>query len=309
MSAQHIENLSRPLPRSSTPSVVASLLGLLTYGLVAWLPVETLAQVPAQGNESGSLELVDPDVFRACGDPRNLPFSNDKGEGFENKLAELFAAKLGRKLSYTYFPQATGFVRMTLGSYRCDIIMGFPQGDDQAQLTVPYYRTTYALVFKPGSGLDGVTAISDPKLRDKRIGVVARTPPSTSMAMNGLLGRAKSYPLFIDTRTDSSAQAMIDDIARGEIDCGILWGPMAGYYARQANPPMTVVPLTKETTGPQMTYRIGMAVRSADQEWKRTLNRLIMENQTEINKLLISYNIPILDEGNMPITSETIANR
>jgi quinoprotein dehydrogenase-associated probable ABC transporter substrate-binding protein len=283
------------------------LAGLLVCGAVALRPVAVHAQ--ASDNEKGTLELVDPDVFRACGDPRNLPFSNDKGEGFENKLAELLAAKLGKKLSYTYFPQATGFVRMTLGSYRCDIIMGFPQGDDQAQLTVPYYRTTYALVFKPGSGLEDVTTISDPKLKDKRIGVVAKTPPSTNMAMNGLLARAKSYPLFIDTRADSSAQAMMDDLARGDIDCGILWGPMAGYYARQANPPMIVVPLTKETTGPQMTYRIGMAVRAADQEWKRTLNRLIMENQTEINKLLISYNIPILDETNMPITSETLAKR
>jgi quinoprotein dehydrogenase-associated probable ABC transporter substrate-binding protein len=283
------------------------LVGLLVCGAVALRPVAVHAQ--ASDNEKGTLELVDPDVFRACGDPRNLPFSNDKGEGFENKLAELLAAKLGKKLSYTYFPQATGFVRMTLGSYRCDIIMGFPQGDDQAQLTVPYYRTTYALVFKPGSGLEDVTTISDPKLKDKRIGVVAKTPPSTNMAMNGLLARAKSYPLFIDTRADSSAQAMMDDLARGDIDCGILWGPMAGYYARQANPPMIVVPLTKETTGPQMTYRIGMAVRAADQEWKRTLNRLIMENQTEINKLLISYNIPILDETNMPITSETLAKR
>nr|WP_291556251.1 substrate-binding domain-containing protein [Bradyrhizobium sp.] len=263
----------------------------------------------AQASDKGALELVDPDVFRACGDPRNLPFSNEKGEGFENKLAELFAAKLGKKLSYTYFPQATGFVRMTLGSFRCDIIMGFPQGDDQAQVTVPYYRTTYALVVKPGSGLEDVTAISDPKLKDKRIGIVARTPPSTNMAMNGLLARAKSYPLFIDTRADSSAQAMMDDLAHGDIDCGILWGPMAGYYAKQANPPMTVVPLTKETTGPQMTYRIGMAVRATDQEWKRTLNRLIMENQPEINKLLISYNIPILDETNMPITPETLSKR
>jgi quinoprotein dehydrogenase-associated probable ABC transporter substrate-binding protein len=263
----------------------------------------------AQASDPGALELVDPQVFRACGDPRNLPFSNDKGEGFENKLAEFFAAKLGKKLSYTYFPQATGFVRMTLGSYRCDIIMGFPQGDDQAQVTIPYYRTTYALVAKRGSGLEDVTAIDDPKLKDKRIGVVARTPPSTNMAINGLLARAKSYPLFIDTRADSSAQAMMDDLARGDIDCGILWGPMAGYYARQATPPLIVVPLTKETTGPQMTFRIGMAVRPADQEWKRTLNRLIMENQAEINKLLISYNIPILDGANVPITTETLTKR
>jgi quinoprotein dehydrogenase-associated probable ABC transporter substrate-binding protein len=309
--------MAQPLFHSSTrPAIVmAALVSVLACGLTALRPVEALAQaptqgqVPAQGNESGSIELVDPNVFRACGDPRNLPFSNDKSEGFENKLAELFAAKLGKKLSYTYYPQATGFVRMTLGSYRCDVIMGFPQGDDQAQVTVPYYRTTYALIAKSGSGLEDVTAIDDPRLKDKRIGVVAKTPPSTNMAINGLLGRAKSYPLFIDTRADSSAQAMIDDLNAGNIDCGILWGPMAGYFASQAKPPLVVVPLVKETNGPQMTFRIGMAVRPADQEWKRTLNKLITENQTEINKLLISYNIPLLDEANASITSETLSKR
>jgi quinoprotein dehydrogenase-associated probable ABC transporter substrate-binding protein len=295
-----------PVPDVSRwPAIILpTLAAVAVCGLFAWRTVEAYAQ----SGDAGSLELVDPNVFRACGDPRNLPFSNDKGEGFENKLAELFAAKLGKKLNYTYFPQATGFVRMTLGSYRCDIIMGFPQGDDQAQVTVPYYRTTYALVVKPGSGLEDVTSIGDPKLKDKRIGVVAKTPPSTNMAMNGLLARAKSYPLFIDTRADSSAQAMMDDLARGDIDCGILWGPMAGYFAGQANPPLVVVPLTKET-GPQMVYRIGMAVRPADQEWKRTLNQLIMENQAEINKLLISYRIPILDETNVPITADTLSKR
>jgi quinoprotein dehydrogenase-associated probable ABC transporter substrate-binding protein len=284
---------------------IASLAGVLVCGLVALRPPE----VRAQGANSGSLELVDPNVFRACGDPRNMPFSNDKGEGFENKLAELFAAKLGRKLSYTYFPQATGFVRMTLGSYRCDVIIGFPQGDDQAQVTIPYYRTTYALVTKRGSGLEDVVTIDDSRLKDKRIGVVARTPPSTNMAMNGLLARAKSYPLFVDTRADSSAQAMMDDLARGEIDCGILWGPLAGYYGGRADPPLVVVPLLKEKTGPQMTFRIGMGVRPSDQEWKRTLSRLIKENQAEINKLLISYNIPILDESDVPITAETLSKQ
>ena len=281
---------------------------MLTFGFWMLPSIEAKAQA---GNDTGtgSLELVDPNVFRACGDPRNMPFSDDKGEGFDNKLAELFATKLGKKLSYTYFPQATGFVRMTLGSFRCDVIIGFPQGDDQAQVTIPYYRTTYALIFKPGTGLDGVTTIDDPKLKDKRIGVVAKTPPSTIMAMDGLLAHVKSYPLFIDTRADSSAQAMIDDLKKGEIDVGVLWGPMAGYYAKQSDPPLTVVPLLKETAGAPLMFRIGMAVRPSDQEWKRTLNRLIMENQSEINKLLISYNIPILDESNVPITAETLSKR
>ena len=277
MTPQRIEN---PARRSRDPAIlrmirIASLLSLLICGLAVLRPVEAAAQTPAQGqapaqgNESGSLELVDPNIFRACGDPRNLPFSNDKSEGFENKLAELFAAKLGKKLSYTFFPQATGFVRMTLAAYRCDVIMGFPQGDDQAQSTVPYYRTTYALITKRGSGLEDVTAINDPRLKDKRIGIVAKTPPSTGMAVNGLLAKAKSYPLFIDTRADSSAQAMIDDLNQGNIDCGILWGPMAGYFAAKNDPPLVVVPLLKETMGPPMIYRIGMAVRPADQEWKR----------------------------------------
>ena len=127
-----------------------------------------------------SIELVDPNVLRVCADPHNLPFSNEKGEGFENKLAELFAEKLSKKLAYTWFPQATGFVRNTLGAHRCDVIMGFPQGDDLAQSTNPYYRTAYALVFKAGSGLDGVTTLADARLKDKRIGIVAGTPPATN---------------------------------------------------------------------------------------------------------------------------------
>ena len=112
--------------------------------IVLAIPVVSRGQGRGAGEEG--LELVDPDVLRVCADPNNLPFSNDKGEGFENKLAELFAAKLGKKLAYTYYPQATGFVRMTLGSHRCDVIMGYPQGDEIVQNTNPYYQTAYALV-------------------------------------------------------------------------------------------------------------------------------------------------------------------
>ena len=282
------------------------LCGVLAFAFTEAAPIAAFAQ---PSDDAGSLELVDPEVFRACGDPRNLPFSNEKGEGFENKLAELFAAKLGKKLGYTYFPQATGFVRNTLGSHRCDVIMGFPQGSDLVQVTVPYYRTTYALVSKPGSGFEGVKALDDPLLKEKRIGVVAGTPPSTNMAINGLMAHVKPYPLTIDTRVDSSAQAMIDDIARGDIDCGILWGPMAGYFASRSNPALIVAPLLKETMGPPLIYRIGMAVRPSDQEFKRTLNKLIAENQMEINKLLLSYDVPLLDESGGLITSDTLSKR
>lgn len=261
----------------------------------------------AQTNESGdlSIELIDPKVLRVCADPRNLPFSNDKGEGFENKLAELFAQKLQKKLEFTYFPQATGFVRMTLGSHRCDVIMGFPQGDELAQGTNPYYRTAYALVAKQGSGLDDVTTLEDDRLKGKHIGIVAGTPPGTNMAAAGLMANAKPYPLMIDTRVDSSAEAMMKDLAKGEIDAGVLWGPMAGFYARKADPPLHVTPLVKETTGPKLVYRIGMGVRPADQNWKRQLNRLIQENQGEINKILVDFGVPLLDEADRPLGPDT----
>jgi quinoprotein dehydrogenase-associated probable ABC transporter substrate-binding protein len=256
-----------------------------------------------------SIELVDPKVLRVCADPRNLPFSNEKGEGFENKLAELFAEKLQKKLDYMYFPQAAGFVRMTLVAHRCDVIMGFPQGDDLVQGTNPYYRTAYALVAKQGSGLDQVAALEDQRLKGKHIGIVAGTPPATNMAAYGLMTNAKSYPLMIDTRFDSSTVAMINDLMSGEIDAGVLWGPMAGYYARQANPPLHVTPLVKETSGPRLAYRIGMGVRPADQNWKRLLNRLIQENQPAINKILLDFGVPLLDENDRPISAETMTKQ
>src|SRR3954447_2497041 len=251
-----------------------------------------------------SIELVDRKVLRVCADPRNLPFSNEKGEGFENKLAELFAEKLQKKLAYMYFPQATGFVKMTLGAHRCDVIMGFPQGDDLVQGTNPYYRTAYALVTKQGSGLEDVATLEDQRLKSKRIGIVAGTPPATNMAANGLMMNARPYPLMIDTRIDSSAMAMIKDLISGEIDAGVLWGPMAGFYARQANPPLKVTLLIKETTGPRLAYRVGMGVRSSDQNWKRLLNRLVQENQPSINKILLDFGVPLLDENDKPITAE-----
>ena len=236
-------------------------------------------------------------MLRVCADPRNLPFSNEKGEGFENKLAELLADKLQKKLDYVFFPQATGFVRMTLGAHRCDVIMGFPQGDDLVQGTNPYYRTSYALVAKAGSGLEDVDTLEDPRLKGKHVGIVAGTPPATNMAINGLMGDAKPYPLMIDTRYDNSAQAMIDDLAAGKIDAGVLWGPMAGYLREEGRLAAHVTPLVKETTGPKLVYRIGMGVRAADQNWKRQLNKLIQENQGEINKILLDFGVPLLDEN------------
>ena len=193
--------------------------------------------------------MIDPKVLRVCADPRDLPFSNQSGEGFENKLAEFLAQKLGKTLSYEFYPGATGFVRNTLNAHKCDVIMGMPQGDDIVQGTNPYYRTTYALVSKPGSGLESVDSLESPLLQGKRIGIVAGTPPATNLAVNGLLGNIKSYPLVVDTRFDAPTSAMIDDLEADRIDIAILWGPIAGYLAKHAKTPMKVMPLVKETSG------------------------------------------------------------
>jgi quinoprotein dehydrogenase-associated probable ABC transporter substrate-binding protein len=267
------------------------------------LPVFLLAaSVAAQTSEDGSIELVDPKVLRVCADPRDLPFSNEAGEGFENKIAELLAQKLGKTLAYEYYPGATGFVRNTLNAHRCDVVMGMPQGDDIVQGTNPYYRTTYVLVSKKGSGLDAVDSLEDPLLQNKRIGIVAGTPPATNLAVNGLLGKVKSYPLVVDTRVDAPTSAMMDDLEGDRIDVAILWGPIAGYLAKHATIPVKVTPLVKETSGPRMIYRIGMGVRHSDQEWKRLLNKLIAENQTEITHILATYGVPLLDENNALLT-------
>ena len=283
----------------------------LTLAAFCLVAVTVLASVKSfgQGLErpQSTLELIDPKVFSVCADPHNMPFSTDKGEGFENKLAELFANKLGKGIAYAWYPQATGFVRNTLAAHRCDVIMGAPQGDDMVQVTNPYYRTAYALVFKQGQGLEGVDTLEDPRLKGKRIGIVAGTPPGNNMATNGLMANAKPYPLVVDTRVDSSAEAMMRDLVAGDIDVGVLWGPMAGYYAQQARSPMTVVPLVKETTGPRLAYRIAMGVRFADQDWKRLLNRMIADNQPAINKLLLSYGVPLLDDNDRPITEGPVA--
>ena len=244
-------------------------------------------------------------MLRVCADPRNLPFSNEKGEGFENKLAELFADKLQKKLDYVFFPQATGFVRMTLGAHRCDVIMGFPQGDDLVQGTNPYYRTTYALVAKARQRARGRRHARRPEAEGQACRHRRRHAAGDQHGDRRPDGRRKT--LSADDRhalRQSPAQAMVDDLAAGKIDAGVLWGPMAGYYAKKAGS-LHVTPLVKETTGPKLVYRIGMGVRAADQNWKRQLNKLIQENQGEINKILLDFGVPLLDENDRPLGAET----
>jgi len=203
-------------------------------------------------------------------------------------------------VTYTWYPMATGFVRKTLGEKRCDVIIGYAQGDELVQNTNAYYRTSYVLVAKPGSKADGVDTLEDPRLKGLRIGLVAGTPPGDNIAINGLMGRVKPYPLMVDTRYTHVPEMMVKDLVDGVTDVAIFWGPIGGYYAKQNG--LTAVPLVKETRGPRLTYRITMGVRASDQNWKRQLNTLIRENQKEINAILLEFGVPLLDEKDRPIT-------
>jgi quinoprotein dehydrogenase-associated probable ABC transporter substrate-binding protein len=249
-------------------------------------------------------ELVDPDVLRVCADPSNMPMTDQSGEGFENKLAELVAKKLGRKsVAYTWHPQIQGFVRNTLRANLCDVIMGYPQGDVLVQNTNAYYRSAYVMVYKKDSGLSGVETIEDPKLIGKKIGIVEGTPPARNLAAANLMRSAKTYRLMVDTRvTDPVAQTMLSDLAAGTIDAALVWGPLAGYFAKASGTDLTVIPLLNEKTGSRMVYRITMGVRPSDQTWKRTLNNFIKDNQAEINQILLEFGVPLVDEQNKLIT-------
>jgi len=251
-----------------------------------------------EADDNGALELVDPHVFRACADPRDLPFSNEAGEGFENKIAELFANKLGKSLAYS-------FIRNTLNARRCDVVLGIAQEADIVQPTNPYYRTAYVAVYAKGGPLAGLDALSDPRLKTAKIGVIAGTPPVTYLAVDGLLGQIKSYALVVDTRFDSPNAEMMNDLDKGVIDVALAWGPIAGYYASKTQTAMSLAPLVKESGPTKLVYRIAMGVRHSDQNWKRDLNKLISQNRAEIDAILRSYGVPLLDENDKPLAAAT----
>lgn len=269
-------------------------------GLVT-APAALHAQSGAEAAK-GALELVDPKVLRVCADPSSLPSSNQAGEGFENRIAELLAKQLGKSLEYTFYPNSTGFVRQTLNALKCDVIMGMPQGDDIVQGTNPYYRTSFVLAARKDGQFANVEGLKDPRLKGAKIGIVAGTPPATYLAINGLLPNIKSYHLVVDTRVDSPSAEMMKDLENGSIDIALLWGPIAGYYAKQAKTPVEIVPLINEEGGPRMIFRIGMGVRHTDQEWKRQLNLFIAQNKEAINQILSDYGVPLLDDNDKPIT-------
>lgn len=243
-------------------------------------------------------DLVSKSAFRVCMDPANMPFSNIDGDGFENKLAELFAEKLELPLQYTWFPQATGFIRRTLVENRCDVIIGYAQGHELVLNTNHYYVSNYVLVVDPEGPLSDITSIAElaELSSTPRLGVVAGSPPATHVARRGMIGSAKGYNLMVDRRIESPAEEMINDVRSGETDGAILWGPIGGFFANQGDTPLKVIPLIKEEGSPRLFYRITLGVRQGELVWKRKLNSLIRRHQKEIDAILRTFHVPLVTE-------------
>jgi quinoprotein dehydrogenase-associated probable ABC transporter substrate-binding protein len=240
-------------------------------------------------------EILDRNEMRVCADPNDLPFSNEKGEGFENKIAQILGKELNLPVRYVFFPQVTGFVRNTLLARSCDLIMGTVTGDDLVQTTTPYYYSGYVAVYRADRGL-AFASLDDPKLKSLHIGIISATPPSNLLVRHDLMANARPYALLVDTRYESTTHQMVDDIMKGEIDMGLLWGPIAGYFIKSAKLPLAISLVPNEPGEPRMEYHIAIGVRANEREWRRRINNALQKEHQQITAVLEDYGIPLLDE-------------
>ena len=243
--------------------------------------------------------------LRICADPNNLPYSSQDNEGYENKIADLFAKKLGNiPVTYSWYPMTSGFVRRTLDAKTCDLIITFPAIHELVQNSNPFYSSSYVMMTLEERNIN-IKSISDPIIKEKnyKIGIIHATPPTSHVAKNKLFEQAKFYRQAADPRKQKPWKDMTNDLVEGKIDIAILWGPYAGYETKLAKKKIKHVPLTKEEKvgRGKMVYRFTMGLRRNEPEWRKTINDLIKDNQEEINEILREYNIPLLDNLGNPL--------
>ena len=233
--------------------------------------------------------------LRVCADPNNLPFSSRTQEGLENKGIDLLANELGKEVRYTWFPQSVGFVRNTLRLRQCDLISGITTTSEKVQNTNPYYHSAYAIVHRT-SIQPAIETMADERLSTLKLGVVAGTPPADILATNGLLGNLTPYHLVADTRRNTPARQAVEDVATGKTDVAFIWGPIAGFFSKEAEEPLVVTPLLQEDYRVRMSYRVSMAVRFNETDWKRTVNAALSRIQPQIDQILYEYGVPLLND-------------
>lgn len=267
-------------------------------GISAGLAVLTIAPGAAQSGAHDSAN-ASAKTFRVCADPNNLPFSNKEKTGFENKLADLIAGELGEKVTYAWHAQRRGFIRETLKAKRCDVVMGVPTQVDMVDTTRPYYRSTYVFVSRTDRHL-GIQSIKDPRLRQLKVGVQLigddgfNTPPAHALAEEGVEDNVEGYTVYGDYRAPNPAAAIVTAVANGDVDIAAVWGPLAGYFAKQSKVPLTVTPITDTASFKplQFQFDIALGVRKGDHARRKQLDEILVRKQPQIDALLAHYGIP-----------------
>ena len=281
-------------------------------GTVSWSLAAMLA-CTAAGAAIGAAPVKE-NALRVCADPHSLPQSNDRGEGYENKIAEALAHDLGKKVEYTFFPQRMGFVRNTLRArdeqtlqYKCDLIIGVPNGYGVTATTQPYMHSVYALVlparddFKDLKSAEDLLKLPSPKLHSLRIGLFAKTPASDWVLKNGLIEHAVMYPPQSGDPNETPDTIIERDLAAGKIDVAVVWGPVAAFLASRhtGEQPWLTVPFKPDPTI-KFDYEISMGLRQGEKEWQDTLDQWIAGHHAEIKQILTAYHIPLIEESPSP---------
>ena len=265
---------------------------LVTAALMALLP-------GLRGPASGRTLAAGP--LRVCADPNNLPFSNNRGEGFENRLADMIAADAGTSVSYTWFAQRRGFVRNTLNAGDCDVIMGVPLHLAHLATTRPYYRSTYVFIAPRRRHL-GLGSFDDPRLHQLKIGVplvgddFANTPPAHALSARGHIQNIVGYSVLGDYSQPNPPARIVEAVARGDIDAAVVWGPLAGYFATRQPIPLDVTPVSPQADSPErpFVFDISIGVRRGDEARRKALDTFIARHRAGIDRLLDEYGVPRL---------------
>jgi quinoprotein dehydrogenase-associated probable ABC transporter substrate-binding protein len=239
--------------------------------------------------------------LRVCADPNNLPFSNQRREGFENRIAELIGTELGAAVRYTWWPQRRGFIRNTLAAHKCDLVMGITTGAERVLTTRPYYRSSYVFVYRKDRHLS-VRSLDDPALKQLRIGVqlvgddYANTPPVHALSRRGIVGNLVGYSVFGDYSQENPPARIIDGVVAGDVDLAVAWGPLAGYFAKRSDVALEVIPVSPAIDPPALrfTFDISFGVRPGEESLKQELEGVLTRKQAEIHRILTHYGVPLI---------------
>jgi mxaJ protein len=243
-----------------------------------------------------SAETAKPSALRFCADPNNLPFSNEKEEGFENKIAGIIAHDLGRAVEFVWWAQRRGYLRNTLKANRCDVVPGIASGVDGVLTTKPYYRSSYVFVRQSGNGTK-INSFDDPLLRRLKIGVqiigddYANTPPAHALAAREIVN-VRGYQVLGDYAKPNPPARIMEAVASGEIDIAVVWGPLAGYFSSRQRVPLVLNAIETKQVPVPMTYGVSMGVRPEDTLLKKQLESALDRRRTEIQNVLRQYGVP-----------------